>query len=141
MGRITDVIAAVTNAIAGIKPGDQLPLTAVVNPDGSAISGSGSMQMTDTVIKAPATYAGGTITTGGTSQQLLATNANRRGWTLQNQSTGDLYYKIGGSATLDRFSYRLAAGQFYETPPHHTSTGAVNIIGATAGQAFYATEF
>lgn len=93
------------------------------------------------VVQGAATYRGGTITTANTSQQLLAANAARHGFTVQNQSTGDLYIKVGAAATTNNVSLRIAPGVLYETPPHHVSTNVVNIIGATAGQAFYATEF
>lgn len=96
---------------------------------------------TDTVVQGTAVYRGGTITTANTSQQLMAANPARRGFSVQNQSTSDLYIKIGQTATTSNLSLRIAAGALYESPPQHVSPGVINIIGATAGQAFYATEF
>ena len=95
----------------------------------------------DTVVRATSTNRGGTIATGGTAQQAMAANAARRGFVIQNQSSGDLYISGLGTATLDQNSLKIAAGGYYETPPHHVSTGAISIIGATTGQAFYGREF
>jgi hypothetical protein len=112
-----------------------VPISGAVNANGSAA------QPVDTVVQGAAVYRGGTITAGGTSQQLMAANSARRGFTVQNQSTTDLYVKVGQTATTNNVSLRLSPGQFYETQPQHASTSVVNIIGATTGQAFYATEF
>lgn len=103
--------------------------------------GNGSISIVDMVVQGLAINASGTITTGGASQQLLAANVNRRGFTVQNQSSGDLYIRVGATATVTNSSLRIAPGVLYETPAHHVSTNVVNIIGATNGQAFYATEF
>jgi hypothetical protein len=82
---------------------------------------------------------GGAITTGNTSQQVMAANAARKGAWIQNQSSGDLYVRVGGAATLDQNSLRIAPAQLYEFP--HAPVGAVNIVGATNGQVFAAKEW
>lgn len=95
----------------------------------------------DTVIAAASTDVGGTITTGGQAQQFAVANSSRRGLVVQNQSTGDLWVNGTGNATIDYHSLRVRAGDYYETPAHHVGTGALSIIGATTGQAFYARVF
>ncbi|MGU3386938.1 hypothetical protein ACLBYG_20675 [Methylobacterium sp. D53M] len=95
----------------------------------------------DTVVRGTATSHSGTIAAGGTAQQLMAANASRRGFVVQNQSSGDLYVNGLGTATADQNSLKIAAGDFYETSVQHVGTGAVSIIGATTGQAFYAREY
>lgn len=95
----------------------------------------------DTVIRAVATDRGGTIATGGTAQQMMAANANRRGYSVQNQSTGDLYINALAAATIDYHSLKIPAGSLYESPPTHVGPGAISIIGATTGQAWYSREF
>lgn len=95
----------------------------------------------DTVIKATSTSRSGTITTGGAAQQFAAANASRRGFVIQNQSSGDLYINSLSAATLDQNSLKIPAGSYYETPVHHVGTGALSIIGATTGQQFYSREF
>jgi hypothetical protein len=88
-----------------------------------------------------ATNRSGTIATGGQSQQLMAANPARRGWAIQNQSSGDLYVSGTGAATLDQNSMKLIPGAYYESPNSISSQVAHNIIGATTGQAFWAREW
>jgi len=81
----------------------------------------------------------GTITTGGTAQQLAAANLARKGLVGQNISAGDLWLnEIGGAASVDTVgSYKIPAGS-----PFSVSTNrAISIIGATTGQKFTATEY
>jgi hypothetical protein len=84
----------------------------------------------------------GTITTGGTSQELLPEKPNRRGFLIQNLSEGDLWISPFGDAAAESPSLKIAAGGFYETP---TSWGgqrnAVSIFGATTGQEFTCWEW
>lgn len=81
----------------------------------------------------------GTITAGGASQQLAAANTARLALTIQNISGGDLgINEMGGTAAIGTAgTYTLPAGASAEV---HTNR-LVNIIGATTGQAFTATEF
>lgn len=84
----------------------------------------------------------GTIATGGTAQQLMASNANRRGWQLQNNSTGVLWFnEIGGTAVANQPSFSLYPGELYESPTGSASPAAISILGATTGQAFTAREW
>lgn len=79
-----------------------------------------------------------TITTGGTAQAALAANPNRTGYDIQNQSAGSLWVRDDGTAaTADDNSMEIVAGALYETPIGFRPTGAVSIIGATTGQAFF----
>lgn len=81
----------------------------------------------------------GSITTGGTAQALAAANTARTGLVGQNISAGDLWInEIGGTAAVDTAgSYKITSGS-----PFSVSTSrAVNIIGATTGQKFTATEY
>ena len=85
-----------------------------------------------------------TITTGGTAQTLFAAAAERRGYTVQNLSSGNLYINdVGGTAvtTAAGSSFTLAPGALYESPDGGRPTQAISIIGATTGQAFAAREW
>lgn len=106
----------------------------------AALVGAGTGSA-DTVVKSAAAYRGATAVSGGVSQQLMAANTARRGWSFQNQSSGFCYLKIGAAATADNLSYRSAPGNLYETPTSHTSTGAINVLCADTGAPFYATEW
>jgi hypothetical protein len=101
----------------------------------------GTPQPADTVVRSASTDRGGTITAGGTAQQFMAANATRRGFIVQNQSTGDLYVNCLTTAAGNQTSLKIPAGALYSTDPHHSGTGACSIFGATTAQAFYAREF
>lgn len=87
-----------------------------------------------------ATDRSGTITAGGTRQQLAAANSSRRYLIVQNQSSGYLYVRFTATATQDQSSMRLAPGDAWESPSGFCPTQAVDIVGATTGQAWYAVE-
>jgi hypothetical protein len=83
-----------------------------------------------------------TITLGGTAQLLMAANPNRKGWLIQNNSAGTLWFnELGGTATQAPPSLSLAAGALYTSPTPGASSAAISIIGATTGQAFTAREW
>lgn len=84
------------------------------------------------------------ITTGGTAQSLMGTNASRKGWFIQNQSTGDLWFNELGTAVISAStpqSFRLVPGAYYESSMGGAPGTAISIIGATTGQAFIAREW
>jgi hypothetical protein len=84
----------------------------------------------------------GTITLGGTAQALMAANPARKGYLIQNNSAGVLWFnEIGGTAVLAQPSISLAAGALYQSPSPGASAAAISIIGATTGQAFTAREW
>lgn len=88
------------------------------------------------------TNRSGTITIGGTAQQLMAANPSRRGWQLQNNSSGVLWFnETGSTAVANQPSFALYPGLMYESPVGAASTAAISIIGATTGQAFTAREW
>lgn len=84
----------------------------------------------------------GTITAGGTAQTLMATRGNRKGFYIQNQSTGDLWInEIGGVAAATQPSLRIVAGAFYCNEFSGPALNRISIFGATTGQAFAAREW
>lgn len=104
-----------------------IPAVAVVGADGAA---------------GPALPAGtnrsGSITTGGTAQQLAAANTARRALTGQNISSGDLWInEIGGTAAVGAAgSYCIPAGGTFQV----STNRAISVVGATTDQAWTATE-
>lgn len=95
------------------------------------------------VSRPPVTYVdkSGTITSGGTAQTAIAANAARKGFFIQNQSTGDLYFNSVTTAVAASPSIKLTSGQTYEPPIYGVPSAAISIIGATTGQAFAAREW
>lgn len=83
----------------------------------------------------------GTVTSGGTAQVLAAANNYRRGFWIQNQSTGDLWINPTGTAAAAQPSLWLPSGSYWEAPQDGVPAGAISIFGATTGQAFAAREW
>lgn len=91
----------------------------------------------------PVTYTNrsGTVTLGGTAQTLMAANASRQGFIVQNVSTGDLWISSLGTAAATQPSIWLPPGSYYEPPSDGVPVAAISIFGATTGQAFSAREW
>lgn len=87
------------------------------------------------------TNRSGTITSAGVAQVLAAENLDRRGFWVQNVSTGDLWISTVASASAEQPSMLLKPNTFFEMPPDAVATNAISIFGATAGQAFSAREW
>jgi hypothetical protein len=85
----------------------------------------------------------GAITLGGQAQQLMAANTARRGWSLQNKSTANLWFNdLGGSADpAANSSTYLPPGAYYESESNGASVTAVSIIGDATGAQFVAKEW
>lgn len=132
---------------------------AAVGANGLAVDVKASVAIPVTIATAPALVASsatiggvfrpgiaytdrsGTVTTGGTAQTLMASNASRKGWRVMNLSTGDLWINDkGGTAAATQPAFKLLAGYAYESPTFGASTAAISIFGATTGQAFEAME-
>ena len=89
----------------------------------------------------PSTDRSGTIATGGAAQVLMSANTQRRGFSVQNVSSGDLWFSAVGTAAASQPSFRLPPNAMYENPYSTTATTEISIFGATTGQAFSAREW
>ena len=104
---------------------------------GSATNGTPFSYSTATI-----TSRSGTIATGATAQTLMSANAARKGWFIQNNSTGDLWVNcFGGTAIAGQPSLLIPAGALYETPDGGSGGDALSIYGATTGQTFTSAEW
>lgn len=74
-----------------------------------------------------------------TSISLLAANSSRKGTTIWNNSTANLYVELGAIATTSAFTARLGAGGYYEIP--FTYTGAISGIWDAANGSALVREF
>ena len=83
----------------------------------------------------------GTITTGGTAQNAIASNVSRRGWCIQNPSTAteSLYVRLNGTASATT-GMELAAGAQACNAPGQIDTSAVSVFAATTSHAFKGFE-
>jgi hypothetical protein len=112
----------------------------------------GTQGLTDAQLRATAvtikpqggtlTDRSGTITAGGTAQQLMAANAARIGFAIQNLSTtADLWINTPGTAAASQPSIKLLPGAYFEAPAGFGAVGAISVFSATTGVAFSAREY
>ncbi len=80
----------------------------------------------------------GTVTTGGTSQQVFAANPARSYLFCQNPiaASEPLMINIGAAASTTAASYELAAGGTMTFQVPFVPTGVVNITAATTAHRF-----
>jgi hypothetical protein len=86
------------------------------------------------------TDGSGSITTGGTSQQIFAANATRQYLFIENLSSGNLYVNFGSAATQGSGSIMIVPNGSFVMENGTVSNQTVNIIGATSAQAFTAKQ-
>lgn len=79
----------------------------------------------------------GTITTGGTSQQVFASNTSRKYLFIQNTSSTNEYigFNVAASTTT---GILLLPNSSFSMENGYISTQIINILGATTGQTFVA---
>ncbi len=103
---------------------------------GVGTSGSGVQRVIE------ANCSTGTVTSVGgsaSSVSLLASNANRRGASVFNDSTAYLYLKLGSTASTSSFTVRIDPYGYYEIP-QPVYTGAIDGIWASATGSARITE-
>lgn len=91
---------------------------------------------------APSTPAVTSVSDLNTNQTLLASNPNRLGFVIFNDSLADLFLKYGATASATSFTHKLGPGEVIERMPCYTgqidgiwsadSTGAARITELTA---------
>lgn len=70
------------------------------------------------------------VTSATTSATVLAANSNRKGATIWNNSTANLYIDFDASASTSDFAVIIAAGGYYELPFDYT--GVISGIWSAA---------
>jgi hypothetical protein len=89
------------------------------------------------------TNRGGTITLGGTSQQIMAVNAARKRMIIQNPSSEieSLFMNFTAAANAgNNTSFELMPGGYFDSAFGPVSTEAINVVAATTGHKFVAKE-
>ena len=100
---------------------------------------SGSVSITP--LTGTLTDGSGTITSGGTSQQIFASNGTRKYLLIVNNSTAVEWINFTTAAVAAQPSIQIAPnGGSYFMSAGAVSTEAVNIIGATTAQSFTAKQ-
>lgn len=72
------------------------------------------------------------LAVSASSQTLLASNASRKGWSVQNDTNKTIYIATGATATTAAYTVRLAANSFYESLDARVYTGVLSCIGAAS---------
>jgi hypothetical protein len=130
--------------LIGIKGVDGSTIVSNINPFPISDAG-GSITVDGALTVNPSggslTDGSGTITTGGTRQQIFAANATRKYLLIQNNSSASLWVNFGVNAAASQPSILIFPGQSYENPSHFCPTDRVDIFGAVTGQTFTAKQF
>ena len=84
----------------------------------------------------------GSITSGGTAQQVCAQNLNRKYLLFQNQSTHSMYIDFGTLAVNGQPSILILPNGSYEMDGYNAvvNTSSVSVYGGTTSDAFCAKE-
>lgn len=80
------------------------------------------------------------VAASATVVTLLAANTSRRRVIIYNESTASLRIKLGSAASATDYTYRLGAGDTYESPTDWVYTGIVTGIWDSATGAAQVTE-
>ncbi len=127
--------------IAGAAPGTAgTPSANVVSIQG--VSGGTALPISQ--VATATTNRSGTVTLGGTSQQLAASNAARKRIFIQNPSaqTEVLYIDFGASAsTTPGTSIELLPGGSYDSAGAPPPSDAINVTATTTSHPFIAKEW
>ncbi|USI72706.1 hypothetical protein [Sphingomonas morindae] len=95
----------------------------------------------DTVVAGAAADRGLVVATAGAATPLMAADPARRGFAIQNQSSGACYLNAAGPATQDQHSLLIAGGSYFESKDSHVATGALSILCAVANAPVYARSW
>ena len=76
------------------------------------------------------TPAQSSVAGSASSVSLLASNANRLGATITNDSSATLYVKLGATASTTSYTVKLVQDAYYEVP--YGYTGAIDGIWSSA---------
>ena len=93
----------------------------------TANAGSGTFTTKETRSTTPSQSS---VAGSASSVSLLASNSNRLGATIFNDSTAALYIKLGATASTTSFTIKLSQDDYYEVPFGYT--GAIDGIWASA---------
>lgn len=86
------------------------------------------------------TDGSGTITTGGTAQNLFGTAIPQHGFSIFNpDATNAIWFSYSTTAAANATgSIEILPGGLYESPPGLVPSQAISIVGAGTGQKFTA---
>lgn len=141
IGALTEAAPASDTASSGLNGRLQRiaqRLTSLIALVPSALTGSGNFKAalveSTATVTTKETRAGtpsqSSVAGSASSVSLLASNANRLGATIYNDSTSNLYVRLGSTASTSNFTVKLAQDDYYEVPFGYT--GAIDGIWDSA---------
>ena len=85
----------------------------------------------------------GVIILGGQAQQLLPAYTARKGWSLQNKSSANMWFNDLGAVAdpAANSSTYLPPGAYYESEIYGATVTSVSIIGDATGAQYVAKEW
>lgn len=122
-------VAIVDSAQDPITVGNPFPVTGTVTGTVTTAPQSGTF-----------TDRSGTITLGGTAQQVAAANSSRKYFLFQNVSAETLWINFGTTAVANQPSIKIPVDAGFVLEGLFINTALISVIGATTGSAFVAKE-
>lgn len=131
---VTQPLPAGTNAIGSVELLDS------GGTNKASINAAGQLSVHDTDnFSSSAAITQVAVTNSNTS--ILASNANRKGFTLWNGTNKTVFVAFGATATTSAYTMQLAQGAFYEAQVGNSYTGAIaGITSAAATGNMQVTE-
>lgn len=124
---------------------DSVVTIAGVNPSGvvekASVDAAGKLQVAVAPAAGLLTDQSGALTTGGTAEVMMASNADRAYLLIQNIDTAeDLWFNFTTTAVADQPSIKLGPGDSFVMESGFISTQAISVIAATTGHKWTAKE-
>lgn len=90
------------------------------NDIGSMLDGTSYRLLVEALIKRSSSSAVTSVTASTSNVTLLAANSNRLGASVYNDSSKDLYLKLGATASTSSFTVKVRKGALYEVAFNYT---------------------
>lgn len=101
---------------AVVSGGSAVDLVGINGTAPSVNVGTPSAGTLRTIEASASTTAVTSVAASGSNVTLLASNANRMGFAVFNDSSVNLFLKCGATASTSSFTVKMAAGSYYEVP-------------------------
>lgn len=106
---------------------------------GIGANSGGTQQVSTKTPLTASTPANATVT--GSSSQVVASNANRKGLAIINLSSDIIYLGLGSTAVVGRGIALTQTGSVYEMSEYDYTTSSVNAISSGSSSAISIQEF
>jgi hypothetical protein len=117
--------------VSGTTESGFLPAVQIVDASGAALSPGAATAL------GAGTDRSGSITAGGTAQDVAAANTSRIGMTFQNTSDTVMWLTESGTTATVGTGYQIIAGAAVNI----STNKRISVICATIGKTFAATEY